>query len=261
MVLPDSVRLPVDALARLVSEEGIGQLPDVIAPAAVWRPQDEVDAGKARAYDEAARCGWLDRRGRLDVEVLASLSVLCRAAVEFSGWIASQENGTIGVLAGASGREGILAVRDGGDVRLRRAQPKKLAEAVVAQLPELPAGAGIPVSVPVEDLRAAVAWQQQRPGAVSVHPVPRAELRQVLRVAELPATGSGELWVAMRDKVGRRRQVSHPLRYADTEWGRFLNLVKVADSGEQWFVVAPAPRGEIVARLQSLYQELAQPKR
>jgi hypothetical protein len=258
MVLPDSARLPVDALARLVSEESIGQLPDVIAPAAAWRPQDEMDAGKVLAYEEAARCGWLDRGGRLDVEVVESLSVLCRAGVEFSGWIASQENGTVGVLAGARGREGILAVREGGDVRLRRAQPKKLAEALVAQLPELPAGAGVPLSVPVEELRAAA---ERRPGAVNVQPVPRAEVRQVLRVAELAATGSGELWVAVRDKVGRRRQVSHPLRYADTEWGRFLNLVKVADGGEQWFVVAPASRGELVARLRSLHQELMQAKR
>jgi hypothetical protein len=253
MVLPDSARLPVDALARLVSEEGIGQLPDVVAATAVWRPWDEVDAGKARAYEEATRCGWLDRRGRLDVEVVEALKVLCRAEVEFSGWVATQEKGTVGLFAGASGREGILAVRDGDDVRLRRAQPKKLAETLVGQLPEFPAGAGVPVSVPVEELRAAA---DRRPGAVSVQPVPRAEVRQVLRVAELPATGSGELWVAVRDKVGRRRQVSHPLRYADTERGRFLNLLQ-----EDWFVLAPASWSELVTRLRNLHKELTRPRR
>jgi hypothetical protein len=103
-----------------------------------------VDAARAHAYDEAARLGWVDRRGRLDVEVVESLSVVCRAGVEFSGWLASPAAGTVGVLAAATGREGILAVRDGDEVWLRRAQPKKLAEALVAQLPEMHAGSGTP---------------------------------------------------------------------------------------------------------------------
>jgi hypothetical protein len=38
VVLPDTARLPVDALVRLVRQERIGELPEVLAPAAVWRP-------------------------------------------------------------------------------------------------------------------------------------------------------------------------------------------------------------------------------
>ncbi|WP_415830372.1 ESX secretion-associated protein EspG [Kibdelosporangium persicum] len=138
----------------------------------------------------------------MDVDVVESLSVVCRAGVEYYGWIASHGTGRLGVLAAATGREAILAVRDRDEVWLRRAQPKKLAEALVAQLPEVHPGAGTPVSVPVDELRAAAAWQEQKPGAVSVQPVPRADLRQVLRVIALPTSGSGELWVA---ETARRR--------------------------------------------------------
>ncbi|CAM4001089.1 hypothetical protein KIPE111705_35625 [Kibdelosporangium persicum] len=187
----------------------------------------------------------------------ASLSVVCRAAVECSGWIAADGVGKLGVLAAATGREAILAVRNGNEVRLRRAQPRKLAEALVAQIPELHPGSGTPVSVPVEELRAAVAWQEPKPGAVSVRPVPRADLRQVLKIIALPTSGSGELWVAVRDDLGRRREIPHPLRYADTEWGRFLNHASATDSGELWMTVAPAPPTELVARLRKLEHSLA----
>ena len=60
------------------------------------------------------RLGLLDNRGRLDVEVAASLAVLCRAGAEFYGWI-NEGDKTKGVLAAAIGREAVLAIRDGDD--------------------------------------------------------------------------------------------------------------------------------------------------
>jgi hypothetical protein len=82
MVLPGPARLSVETLTWLLAAEGIGELHRVLAPVAVWRPADEVDAGGTAARAEIAALGWLGRRQRLDVEVAAALAVMCP---EFSG--------------------------------------------------------------------------------------------------------------------------------------------------------------------------------
>jgi hypothetical protein len=259
-VLPGSARLRLDALARLVRREHIGELPDVLAPTAVWRPAADEDAAQALANEEASRLGWLDRRGKLDVEVSASLSVVCRGRVEFKAWINSASTGNAGVLVAATGREAVLAVARNGEVSLRRAQPKRLPETLAAQIPDVQAGSGTAVSVPLADLRNAAEWQRTKPGAVAVNPVPRADLRQVLRITGLPVSGSGELWVAVRDGLGRRRQILYPIRYADTEYGRYLNLATLSGNGEIWLLVAPATRHDLAARLRNLHETVVNPE-
>ena len=256
-MLPGSARLPLDALARLVRQEGIGELPDVLAPAAVWRPAADENAAGTRAREGASRLGWLDRHGRLDVDVTASLAVVCRGGVEFKGWISSTSTGDTGVLVAATGREAILAVAGRGEVSLRRAPPKKLAETLTAQIPDVRAGDGAAVSVPLEDLRNATQWQRPAPGTVAARPVPRADLRQVLRITGLPTTGSGELWIAIRDSMGRRRQIPSPLRYADTESGRYLNLATLSGNGEMWLLVAPGTRHDLAIRLRNLHSAIS----
>jgi ESX secretion-associated protein EspG len=252
-VLPGSARLPLDALARLVRQERIGELPDVLAPTAVWRPAADENAARARAHEEASRLGWLDRRGQLDAEVSASLAVVCRGGVEFKGWISSASAGDAGVLVAATGREAVLAVARRGEVSLRRAQPKKLPETLVAQIPDIRAGGGATVSVPLDDLRSAAKWRRPESATVAAKPVPGADLRQVLHITGLSTTGSGELWVAIRDSMGRRRQIPYPLRYADTESGRYLNLATLSGNGELWLLVAPATRHDLAARLRILH--------
>ncbi len=241
-MLPRPVRLPVDALATLLRHARIGELPEVLAPVAVWRHHDEAQAAQASAYEEAKRLGWLDSRGQLDVDVAAALSVLCRANVEYYGWVARQRS----ILAAATGRKAILAIRDGAEISLRKTKASKLAEALVEQLPDMHPGSGTPVSVSVDELRAAT--KKQKPA--------RPDLRQVLQVMAQPSTGSGELWVAVRDSLGRRTEITHPLRYADTAWGRFLNLATVSSGGDLWLTVAPASPSDLVTRLRSLERAL-----
>ncbi|MFD1046968.1 ESX secretion-associated protein EspG [Kibdelosporangium lantanae] len=93
--------------------------------------------------------------------------------------------------------------------------------------------------------------------AATTGPTPRADLRKVLDIAGMESTGSGELWVAVRDDLGRRRQITYPLRYADTTSGRYL--VTMSESGEVWLLVAPASRHDVAVRLRNLYQEIANP--
>lgn len=251
MVLPRSLSLPVDVLARLVEWENL-ELHRVLSPTPVWRPRAVEAAAEEVAREHVA--GLLDRHGRLDVEVAASLAVVCRPRVEFYGWMHDGTR-TIGVLAGAIGREAVLAIRDGDEVWLSQGRSSKLADALIAQTSAVPAGRGEPVSALRSEVLAGASGHEavSRVGTRPAGP----QVRLIHRIAALPTTGCGELHVAIRDDMGRRRQSPRPLRYADTVHGRWLNhAVPVAGGHDDQILVAPAGRPELVARLLAAHRSL-----
>ncbi|MCG8917829.1 ESX secretion-associated protein EspG, partial [Actinokineospora sp. PR83] len=241
-----------DALARVLRAEGIGEPHVVLAPSAYWRPAAEERELDARARAALAAEGVVDRRGRLDVEVAASLAVLCRATTEYFGWLTSGPR-SHGVLVAATGREAVLAVREGDTVVLRRARASRLAETVAEQTPDTrPAQAERAV------LHRAVLAAATAPadGASLLHPPPVSPaLRLARRVAALPATGGGQLHAAHRDGVGRRAVSASPVGYLDTEHGRFVNAP--LPGPEERTVLAPGDRGTLAHHLHSVYTRLS----
>jgi len=250
MVLPGPARLSVRALTWLLDVERIGAPHVVLAPAAVWHPPSELDAQHVQARAEIDALGWYDRRPRLEVEVAVALELLCRAESECFGWITHDET-TRGVLAAATGRHGLLAVRDGESVRLNHINPGRLAETLAAQTADVPAGKGKPVTVSRAEVTGTVRGQRITEAAVQVGPA-GVEVRRVRRLAALAVLGTGELYAAVRDGVGRYR-VSEPLRYADSPEGRYLNLALGADQ----VLVAPAGRADLAGRLRELGRALS----
>jgi hypothetical protein len=254
MVLPGPARLSVDALTSLLAMERIGELHQVLAPAAIWRPPDEVEAVAAEVREEIAGLGWYDRRQRLDAEVAAALAVLCRGQSEFYGWISHGE-ATIGVLAAAIGGQALLAVRDRETVWLKPVGWPKLADALVGQTADVPAARGRAVSVARSDVLGSVRGQRLTEAAVQVT---RADVatRRAQQITALATSGSGELYAAVRDSVGRHR-VSVPLCYADTADGRYQIVTAVTD-GQHRVLIAPASRADLVRRLTELRRSLVQ---
>lgn len=253
MVLPGPARLSVVALDWLVTTQGIGELHQVLSPEAVWRPPAETDFLAASARTEIMPLGWFDDGARLDVEVVASLTVLCRADTEYFGWI-SHEGTIIGVLAAAIGGQALLAVRDGDTVWLHDIGRNSLAEALVGQTADVPAGAGGGVTVVRAELLATHDGQRISEAGVGVRRA-SADVRYVQRLASSPATGGGELYVAVRDAVGRRR-LSGPLHYTDTSHGRFTIVTAPSPEPDQ-VTVAPATRSDLVTRLRRCHESLA----
>jgi len=188
--------------------------------------------------------------------VVAALAVLCRASVEFFGWIHDGEQ-TIGVLTAAIAREALLAIRDGDLVWLSQIRSSKLAEVLVGQVPDLPAGRTRPMRVARAEL-AATTRDGRRRSETGVGSYPASESARLARqLADLPTLGTGELYVAVRDSMGRRRAVAEPLRYLDTQRGRYGYQITTAD-GEDHVLIVGVTRSNLATRLRDEHRLLAQ---
>jgi hypothetical protein len=112
------------------------------------------------------------------------------------------------------------------------------------------------VNVVPSEVLASSGGRQRTAAGVGMRPAP-PEVRIVQQIMSQPTTGGGELYVAIRDRMGRRRSVRDPLRYADTENGRWLNHTSTTADGEPRVLVAPATRADLVARLQEMHRTLS----
>lgn len=254
-MLQKKLTLHVEALTRLVRMENLGELHITLKPVAKWRPKSAQNQLETEARTEFQRLGMFDNRGRLDVELSSSLAVLCRAGAEFYGWINEGEK-TKGVLAGAIGREAILAVREDDTVTISQIRPETLPMALVSQTPELAPSRGEAVNVLRSDMLASVGGRQRTAAGVGMRPAP-PEVRIAQQIVAQPTLGGGELYVAVRDRMGRRRPSPEPLRYADTAGGRWLNYMTTTADGEQRVLIAPASRGDLAGRLQEMHRNLS----
>lgn len=254
-MLEKPLKLHMEALASLVRMEGLGDLHVTLKPQPLWRRKADQNRLETEARNEFQRLGLLDRRGRVEVEVAASLAVLCRAGAEFYGWI-NEGDDTKGVLAGAIGREAILAVREAATVTITQIRPEALPNALVAQTPEVAPSRGEAVSVLRSDMVATTGGGRQRTSAGVGMRLAPPEVRIVQQVISQPTTGAGELYVAVRDRMGRRTPCRAPLRYADTTNGRWLNHMTPTGDGDERVLVAPATRSDLIGRLQEMHRNL-----
>ncbi|GLZ40402.1 ESX secretion-associated protein EspG [Actinokineospora sp. NBRC 105648] len=239
-MLDRPIVLSVDTLARITAR--IGELHVALAPPATWLPKQADEEADDRAREELAQLGGIDRRGRLDADLAATLALLCAPHNEFYGWITSHGR-TIGVLAASTGRDAVLAVRTDREVHLKQSTPDKLAERLAAQVPEVPPGQGPSVTI-----------TPTAPTSRITAPARRStpELDLARRIAALPTTGGGELHTAVRDDAGRRHAIAHPLRYADSTHGRWLN----ATLRDGRVLIAPASRDTLARRLHDAHRAL-----
>lgn len=253
MVLPAAAHLSTRVLSGIVAANGLGDLHRTLAPTAIWRPPGAPDPRDAETADALTRLGWRQRNGSLDREVAASLAVLCRPDAEFYGWL-THDDATTAVLAAATGREAVLAVRrPDATVWLSTIPAKRLAERLVAQLPEAVSADGASVTVALTDLHAANRNGQVRAQGGVIARRADPDVRHVQWLMSLPVTGAGELYAAVRDDNDTRLTHDEPVEYADTATGRVL----ATKPDPRHLRVGPGSRDDLVAELHRRSRRLA----
>lgn len=243
-VRADYLSLPLDALAGAVEREKMGTLHLVLRPEPMWLPDEEKLAADRRMRETLREAGLLDRQGRLDIEFLDWLPLLTNASLEYYGWVHDGQR-TYGILAAARGLQGIVAVRVNDGIALKPVHRDRLADALVAELPEVRPGGGRPLVIRVADLQEAA--REDR--------IPSWDIRDLVNVLQRPVTGTGELYAAHRDELNRYHRMERPLHYADTDWGRYLNYtLGTGDAAE--IHLAPAHPSAVVEHLLRLERAL-----
>ncbi|KAA9165757.1 ESX secretion-associated protein EspG [Amycolatopsis acidicola] len=236
--------LPLTALAGAVEQARAGTLHIVLRPEPVWLSADEKLAAQQELQESLQEAGLVDRRGRLEVDFLDWLPLLTTASVEYYGWV-NDGRRTYGILAAGRGLQGIVAIRVDDGIALKPVHRDQLAEALIAELPDVRPGGGRPLTIRVADLEAVT--REDR--------IPRWDVRDLVNVLQRPVTGTGELYAARRDELNRYHQLELPLHYADTDWGRYLNYTTGSGSDAEVHL-APGDPAAIVEHLLRLERTL-----
>ncbi|MBP2476582.1 hypothetical protein JOF53_005454 [Crossiella equi] len=192
------------------------------------------------------------------VEDLApALTLLATAQREVALHVSSPRQWAVAV---ASGDAGLLAVRSGNLIRLRRAFGTALPRLIVGIAPTHRAGPGRSVSVPSavfdEACGRAATGTEELATALRTRRV-RATDAETLGNMLTGITGGGQFTAAMRDRTGRRHQAAHPVSFLDTERGRYLLEQRATYDGSSWTTVAPGNQARVTAQVQRLLADLS----
>lgn len=244
------VSLPVTALAAVAEQHDCGRLHPTLLFEPVWLPAAERARADDQAWEGLVEAGVVDGVGRLDVDFLDWLPLLSNPSLEYYGWL-FRDDTTWSVLAAARGLQGVLAVRRGDRVTLRRTRHGRLAETLARQLPKLAPGGGTPRSVRVADLASAGVTGATDRGMPS-------DVAEIAKAVQRPVSGGGQLYVAERDEHGRRGRLPEPLCYVDTDRGRYLNYTTGSGANAEVHL-APGSAAAIVATLARLRTVLTWP--
>ena len=215
----------MNLLVAALSEEGVDQPHAVLAAPARW-----LDDDARRVRDRRLRAELTD-------EIRSAASILARPMAECYGWVSTATCETA-LLAAAGKNQAVLVTRTGDTASLEPISPDGLVEAVAKRLPDTPPGHGRALNVATNDLA---------PGAR-----PSTDVRMLRTLMARPRTASGQLHVATRDRLNRRRRSPNPLIYLDIADGRWMTRA----TPDGWVHAAPATVQLIATTLGRMRRQL-----
>lgn len=182
------------------------------------------------------------------------LAVLGRHTFGIDGRLSVGE--PLNVLAASVDGYGVLAAQTDDEVRIASVRDARLVPAVIALLPDEPAGPGGVARLPqalfdtaIEEYQSAGYAGLER--ALTTGGVTGRDLRTVLTLLESGRHGGGQLAVNSVDHVGRRTR-SPVLNWFDTTAGRYLVSTEAGRDRVEWLTVAPAGLSRLEQRLADL---------
>ena len=213
------LRLSTAEFTALWHRMGLGDRPLLLTVADHGATLDERDRLDDQAWGQLRACGLVDaRRPRPEVE--DALGALAHPAVEADLRMITDPGQEVRVLACASGMVGVVSVPTAQTVNLVPAPPSRLAEALLAHVPDHPATAGNAVMISAE--------LAQGPGLRADTELVRLEraglrtddARQVRRMIGGSVVRRFKIGAAARDRLGRRHRARDVVSVLDTEHGR-----------------------------------------
>lgn len=249
-------RLEFDVVWRHL---GLGAFPTVFRMMGHGRTEAERRWLVDQAWQSLSTRG-LGHHGAVHPMLVELLSVLSRPEREVD---ARMNHGELAVraLAGARDQLAAIGVLRAGTFRLWEITPGGLGRAVVALLPEHPAGSGISVTLPSGLFAAACVACGDDPArlraALAERGVREPDAEQ-LATAFTGIEGAGQFGAAWLDRLGRRQRAGHVVGFVDSAEGRYLmEAGPPAPGGEQWTTIAPTDPARLAGQINRLLAEAA----
>ena len=245
------VRLPADALARMLRVQRLTDDPHpTLYRAENWTPADETTDDEPRMWVAFEQAGLISRGGRLDDDVLDTLGILARPAVEYFAWLRHLDQQRAVLVAAGRGSEIVIAYRDQNvdAVELTSIRNESLPETLIRNLPQVLAAPVPALNLRLSELAsdndsADLFWQPSDSGA--------GDVGKLRKLANRPLVGAGELYDGVRDSTGQPHRITEPIRYRDVHEGRTLI---VSRSG--YVSIAPGTPALIADKLREAHRTL-----
>lgn len=215
-----------------------------------------------QAGQELSQARLFDPARGVHPDLLDTFRALAKPAVEFFAWIGDRQHPKpVSALATAAGNEGVLAVLNGATLGLHPVRPDALADALVAQLPHAAAGHGQSITVPASDIDGTGRAGGDEEFSVFAGQQRNPAVQQLKRLVAQPRACAAQLYVAVRDELGRRRRCPFPLNVIDTDTGRWFVHRQHNAGGQVWLTAAPATSQTVASKLSEMYRVLANGRR
>lgn len=201
----------------------------------------------------------LGQRGAPDPLLADLLYVLARPDREVDARM-NHGDRVVRALAGARGGIAAIGTLIDGVFSFGEITPGGLSRAVVALLPEHPAGTGVSMSLPSDLFASACAAAGDDPTRLRPALIKRgvrAEDARQLGDAFTEVAGAGQFGGAALDRWGSRRRAGHVVGFVDSDGGRYLLESRLPPSGsEQWTTIAPTDPTRLAGSIDRLLAEL-----
>ncbi|HEV3355984.1 MAG TPA: ESX secretion-associated protein EspG [Pseudonocardiaceae bacterium] len=242
----------------------LGEMPTALyVPPKGATVADRQAAGRA-AIDELAEQDLLVGRDDLDEEVAALFRLLARPTDEFYGWFVRADGSAFSGLVGVHQRRAAIAILDNGRAWVAPVAPTTPAQALIGIAPRGRPVTAKSITVPADKFTAPTEPARRHSDfeaarGVLADSIPESRDSAVNRLRALvaePDRGRAQLFVALRDRAGRRRKSARPIYYLDTEAGRWMLHFSSRHGGEPWLTAAAGSAEALTHALYDTRREL-----
>ncbi|MFC0430180.1 ESX secretion-associated protein EspG [Kutzneria buriramensis] len=233
--MPPIAILPLAAFDIVWEDLRLGSVPYPFDVPSQGETLDERARIRTAVYEDLER-HELARGQQLDPNLVEALRLLARPHVQLDtiSTLDRQRGLMVHAASVANGQRALLAVQQGGTMRLEQIRDTALAASLVSLLPPHQPGPGEQISVPAAELA-----QPNR------HSPEHQSLTVMLGE---PVLRLGQFAGAMFDERGVGRRMPG-LSWFDTEAGRYLGVAGRGRDGADWATVSPADASGLIRRL------------